>query len=178
MCLVGIWVLVPSVCARPDCPDIAYAIHLANPADSPADPRSANEEPGRNTLRCPPSRCAHNSRSAHNFDATGAFEAPKGRFLTVAQPCCAAGSAVPPRPVSCPSFVFTLRTLSLSSHVRRNPPFFSSRSVLCRDADDPFPPAPRCRSGHHVPSSVVCTSLDTVPVTIPVSVYKPCSSYP
>jgi len=87
-------------------------------------------------------------------------------------------SAVPPCPVSCPSFVFTLRTLSLSSHVRRNPPFFSSCSVLCRDADDPFPPAPRCCSGHHVPSSVVCTSLDTVPVAIPVLVYKPCSSYP
>jgi len=58
-----------------------------------------------------------------------------------------------PRSVSCPSFIFTLRTLSLSSHIRRTPSFFSSRSVLCCDADDPFPPAPRCRSRHHVPSS-------------------------
>jgi len=43
----------------------------------PPTPRSANEEPGRNTSRRPPSRRAHDHRSAHDFDATGAFEVPK-----------------------------------------------------------------------------------------------------
>jgi len=72
-------------CARPDRPDIAYANHPANPAESPSDPRSANEEPSRNTSRRPPSRRAHDHRSAHDFDATGAFEAPKG-LATIATP--------------------------------------------------------------------------------------------
>jgi len=80
------WYDVPcGFCARPDRLDIAYAIYLANPADSPADPRSANEEPSRNTLRRPPSRRAHDHRSAHDFNATGALEAPKG-LPTIATP--------------------------------------------------------------------------------------------
>jgi len=43
----------------------------------PPTPRSVNEEPGRNTLRRPPSQRAHDHRGARNFGATGAFEAPK-----------------------------------------------------------------------------------------------------
>jgi len=54
------------------------------------------------------------------------------------------------------------------AYMLKPPPFFSSRLVSCCDVDDPFPPAPRCCSGHHMPPSVVCTPLDTVPVAIPV----------
>ena len=62
-------------CARPDRPDIAYAIYLANPADSPADPakrerrtRSQHIEAPTTSMRPGPSRRPKVSlRSQHRF---------------------------------------------------------------------------------------------------------------
>jgi len=238
MCLVGIWVLVPSVCSplcvlRPalfrvvsvrdpiaqisHTPSISRTLQIPPPTHEAqmknpvATHRGAHRPDALTTIKAPATsmrlgplrRPKVSPRSQHRFG----FRSPPRLKLTTSssrplppdalsiRPALAfqvpirllshGCSAVwrswisrSPHSISCPSSVFTLRTLSLSSHIRQTPSFFSSRSVLCHDADDPFPPAPRCRSGHHVPSSVVCTSLDTVPVAIPVSVYKPCSSYP
>jgi len=64
-------------CARPDHLDIAYAIHLANPADFPSNPQSANEEPGHNTLRHSPSRRAHDIEAPMTSTQPGPLRRPK-----------------------------------------------------------------------------------------------------
>jgi len=64
-------------CARPDRPDIAYANHLANPADSPSDPQSANEEPGPNTSRRLPSRRTHDIEAPTTSTRPGPSRHPK-----------------------------------------------------------------------------------------------------
>jgi len=64
-------------CARPDCPDIVYANHPANPADSPSNLRSVNKEPGCNTSRRSPSRRAHDIEAPTTLTRPGPSRRPK-----------------------------------------------------------------------------------------------------